>query len=520
MIGGWTAPVSVIETPSPVTSKEALGRIVDVRRQGNMELSITIQTDDGTVLCVTLDGIKYPSIHIWMTIGGARKLLVPGVQLLCHHETQHPGNNDTIEASHITILGALPATPYLARLLSYSFATLNLLFPSTITTTTSYALQLPLGLAVALRPWTMQQCEAIVLLCQKIKADGDFHTLFKQNDLLRLAKQMREGQGWLRKARDIPPTSPITWSTLVRFEQQWCRDCDGNSDSIWNEKEEKETMTNTIMTMTDHDPVGSVDPALHLPNPNDARRIKYINERKRPQVKWMLGLIQKMLNGMNPQRVLQLVDIGGGRGDLANAVAAYFTRSTNTRVHITVMDNNESSLEAGRCAATTAGLDSCMTFLLCDLNDATEVATLLPTITTSFDLVLGLHCCGGLAEAAVELALKYRASFCISTCCFRSNRHLASLTRLAGVYQHDVDLISTLAVMVGSQGQHRAMRALNAMRLVTAEQRFQTIMMNDDEKTMMKDTLSATPTLRTWQEEFPVRYSVQNRILVGKVDFK
>jgi Methyltransferase domain len=228
-------------------------------------------------------------------------------------------------------------------------------------------------------------------------------------------------------------------------------------------------MTNTIMTMTDHDPVGSVDPALHLPNPRDARRIKYINKRKQPQVIWMLGLIQKTLNGMNQQRVLQLVEIGGGRGDLANSVAAYFTRLTNTRVHITVMDNNESSLEAGRCAATTAGLDSCMTFLLCDLNDATEVATPLPTITTSFDLVFGSHCCGGLAEAAVELALKYRASFCISTCCFRSNCHRTSLTHLAGVYQGDVDLISTLAVMVSSQGQHRAMRALNAMRLVTAE---------------------------------------------------
>ena len=78
----------------------------------------------------------------------------------------------------------------------------------------------------------MQQCEAIVLLCQRIKADGDFHTLFKYNDLLRLAQQIREGQEWLRKARAIPPTSPITWSALVKYEQQWCRDCDGSSDTI------------------------------------------------------------------------------------------------------------------------------------------------------------------------------------------------------------------------------------------------------------------------------------------------
>jgi hypothetical protein len=175
MIGGWTAPISVTEAPSPVTSKEALGRIVDVRRQGNMELSITIQTDDGTVLCVTLDGIKYPSIHMWMTIGGARKLLVPGVPLLCHHEKQLSSNNDTIEASHITIHGALPATPCLAQLLSYSFATLNLLFPSTITTTTSYPLQLPLGLAVVLGQYNNLK---LLFSCAKKSRQKETFTLY------------------------------------------------------------------------------------------------------------------------------------------------------------------------------------------------------------------------------------------------------------------------------------------------------------------------------------------------------
>ena len=42
---------------------------------------------------------------------------------------------------------------------------------------------------------------------------------------------------------------------------------------------------------------------------------------------------------------------------------------------------------------------------------------------TGIDVVFGLHCCGGLSEAAVALAIRHAAAFAICTCCFRSHPH-------------------------------------------------------------------------------------------------
>jgi hypothetical protein len=155
------------------------------------------------------------------------------------------------------------------------------------------------------------------------------------------------------------------------------------------------------------------------------------------------------------------------------------------------------------------------------------------------DLVFGLHCCGGLAEAAVELALTLYASFCVSTCCFPSNPHLASLSKRAddavaiaakagkankkilddgsvllptsGMLpvperqKADRTLVAALAVTVGAEGQHRAMRAINAMRLTMAESHFS------------GDAEGKSTRLITTQRSFPASMSVQNRILVGTV---
>jgi hypothetical protein len=48
-------------------------------------------------------------------------------------------------------------------------------------------------------------------------------------------------------------------------------------------------------------------------------------------------------------------------------------------------------------------------------------------------LVFGLHCCGGLTEAALELACRHSAAFAVVSCCFRSLPALASLSRTADV---------------------------------------------------------------------------------------
>jgi predicted RNA methylase len=279
-----------------------------------------------------------------------------------------------------------------------------------------------------------------------------------------------------------------------------------------------------------------VDPSLNLPDVNDERRIRYVDERKRPQVLWMLNLIRRLVGceesdlkspeeaasgeqQEEPFRELNFVDIGGGRGDLANAVAAFFAQPhVKVKAHVTVLDVNQSSLDAGRDRASNLNLANNMSFVLCDIANRSNVDSLCAN--RRFNLVFGLHCCGGLAEAAVDLAVRASASFCISTCCFRSNAHLASLSKHADVmlgsadtggattkkqHESDRDLLSALAVVVGGQGQHRAIRTLNSMRLLAAENRLEA------------DVLTNQKTnLKTWQESFPIEYSVQNRVMIGQ----
>jgi len=342
----------------------------------------------------------------------------------------------------------------------------------------------------------------------------------------------------------------------------------------------------------------NVDPSLNVPDPADRKRMSYIDQRKRPQVVWMVQKIAQLVgccnenddddetttknygaanntntiigavnnddtnnnkkkkngdaNDYSPspppkkkcqrsrrrRRRLHLIDIGGGRGDLALAVAAnlaqQFSDNNNdddaagvrSHVHVTVLDVNQSSLKAAEDRAKAASLSGNMSFICQDITDRGQTLQKLDCSKYgNCDLVFGLHCCGGLAEAAVDLALYLRSNFYVSTCCFRSHQHLAVLSRIAdnassssnssgssgshGASDHakDRDLVASLAVLLKGQGQHRGIRVLNAMRLQAARQKWEFI--DSNEETEKKRVL------RTWQETFPIEYSVQNRIMVG-----
>jgi len=142
------------------------------------------------------------------------------------------------------------------------------------------------------------------------------------------------------------------------------------------------------------------------------------------------------------------------------------------------MDNNESSLAAGRKRSLVSNLDKHISFVLCDLSKEEKVDEVLGDVGR-FDLVFGLHCCGVMAETAVELALRSSQyigaaeAFCVSTCCYLSNTHLVSLAAHAasGLFptpsreQHndDVQEVASLAVIAHSRGQGCAQRSLNAL---------------------------------------------------------
>ena len=435
--------------------------------------------------------------------------------------------------------------------------------------------------------------------------------------ILSLCERMKEGLWKKRKALQ-PATRAKVWDALLRLERRWVGAADGGGvgDEVGcsssgggggggggsgrsgggggggrgatNEASNEKLVLGGV----------DVTPALNLPNPHDSRRVTYARDKKLPQVAWMLERIEGMVSrrdrgsvmggaaaaaaaAFGPKAGISVIDVGGGRGALAIAVAARFakvrlpssspvaapssssssllssssssssssisssttaTRKINTTpVHVLVVDVNEKSLEAGRQRAAAAGLSSYTTFSKLDVRDARAIDALLSSSSRPVAVVFGLHCCGGLAEAALEVALRARAGFVVCSCCFRSNPMLASLSRASDELafpssssfpsfssssssssssststssaassspsspsspsQHAQDrmAVAGLAVADGYQGQHRAQRAINALRLRALEARGR-----------------AKGELRTWQEYFPRHYSIQNRVLCGE----
>jgi hypothetical protein len=137
------------------------------------------------------------------------------------------------------------------------------------------------------------------------------------------------------------------------------------------------------------------------------------------------------------------------------------------------------------------------------------------------DVVTGLHCCGGLTEAALALALDHCAGWAVCSCCFASHPALAVLGAKAdalagadaeaggggvgeGAAAHKADRLLACGLAQATQftGQHRAQRAVNSARLAACAATFAS---------------QAGLSLETWLLEFPESYSLQNSVLVGEV---
>ena len=178
-----------------------------------------------------------------------------------------------------------------------------------------------------------------------------------------------------------------------------------------------------------------------------------------------------------PPPPVHVLDVGGGRGDLGIALAA--ASSAETPCRVTVLDPNARSLAAGEARARALGLGN-VVFALGALRGrggaetaegaeaegaeaegaaaegggggggATTTASAVPPLAVRplepdsepgpgpglrpwrgaptdlslVDLVVGLHCCGGLADAALALAADRGLPFLVCPCCFHRHRKL------------------------------------------------------------------------------------------------
>ena len=187
-------------------------------------------------------------------------------------------------------------------------------------------------------------------------------------------------------------------------------------------------------------------------------RLFYLHGKKQPQVRWMVQRIKELLP--SPTHVL---DVGGGRGDLASSIALAFEHTL-----VTVVDKNKSSLEAGRDYAEKIGVGERMNFVYADFMEfVTDRDKFLPSSVPQVDLVVGLHACGDLSDLALSYAKLVESSFMVCPCCY-TKRYLLDFepTWYTCIDPNDLKVVRRLAEINEKRAMsRRAITVINSMRL-------------------------------------------------------
>jgi len=166
-------------------------------------------------------------------------------------------------------------------------------------------------------------------------------------------------------------------------------------------------------------------------------RGEYLHGRKHPQISWLGSRLEMMLPGLceeprslsttsstteecasgrSASPLWHILDVGGGRGDLALSLATRFPFAA-----LTVIDTNPSSLAAGESAAEALGLRSRLSFVRQDFAEFAASADGHTTPLGPFGPVrclVALHCCGGLSDQALAFAARAKCPFLVVPCCF------------------------------------------------------------------------------------------------------
>ncbi|CAE7479327.1 hda-6 [Symbiodinium sp. CCMP2456] len=226
-----------------------------------------------------------------------------------------------------------------------------------------------------------------------------------------------------------------------------------------------------------HHVLGESEPMLDVaPDLPSARgpqtRGEYFHGRKWPQVRWIL----RRLSALRAQGQVfrHILDVGGGRGDLAINMAAHLG------VKVTVVDMNASSLKAGQSAAERAGVD--VTFLCMDFRDVYKQA------------------CGGLSDAALGFAACRQIAFLVCPCCHLKHTALEPADGWASLCPEVGLILRQLAERDRCSVARRALEAIAALRLRSLERLGTSIQLK----------------LAT----FPETYSMRNIILIGELPLK
>jgi hypothetical protein len=266
--------------------------------------------------------------------------------------------------------------------------------------------------------------------------------------------------------------------TLFPLHEERAADCETGSSSL------------LIMNVPN-----DCDPEL-VSSRGKMTRCDYYHGRKQPQVKWMVDRLKGLLSTQSTYK--HILDVGGGRGDLATTIAMEFPNAL-----VTVIDRNAQSLQAGReYSQKVLGPDGNIRFVQSDFSSYKDATV---------DAVVALHACGDLTDAVLEYVRVEQLPFLICPCCY-NKKLVGSFVPPWHCFTSDGKTRATLERLAESQVRSVSLRAatlINSMRLACIQQK----------REFGSDASSSSSVTHGWSlslEQFPREYSLRNIVLVGK----
>jgi Methyltransferase domain len=233
--------------------------------------------------------------------------------------------------------------------------------------------------------------------------------------------------------------------------------------------------------------------------------------KKEPQLEWMTEQVRHVVvshpdYGTRPLRIL---DVGGGKGLLANRLAAALGGNTSSSVEIHVIDVAQGAIKNGAMRSKRLALP-----VKYSVQDASTAR-----INGDIDVVVALHACGTLSDVALEQAVGHEAGFVICPCCFRSNPHLQipsrspngqpmSVQKWLGIADDDApfddwNALTSLAEVQGDiELSQRALHTICALRAAAFHRH-------------SAETNKTRPNVHADIRTFPLAFSTRNFCLVG-----
>ena len=366
--------------------------------------------------------------------------------------------------------------------------------------------------------------------------------LLKQLEALREQQKLKSNAQSTTSSTGVGDSSQWAWMEPKTFPSD-PDEQDTFSSTIAGDDSQNEDQQNTFPLNLPH------AAADQLSFRGNHTRSEYMFTKKIPQVRGMVRRVQQLFSSRDsvPHHI---VDVGGGRCDLASALALAYPSC-----FVSVVDKNESSLLAGKEYARHLGVDNRMRFVCRDMGQVvaamkqrkveqeynnnnqrdslmkyskdSAASVFLDYVNENGDpmpkvnLVVALHACGDLSDLALAFANELEVPFVVCPCCY-TKRYISNFTPVWNQYCPEIidrsstgtsdDSCATAADKDNNQDEYRK----SIVRLAEIDDnmhvsRLAQVAINS----MRLCGMNATGGYNVSLEEYDIMSSRRNMVLVG-----